>query len=185
MRTCASFCASRCASNSRSRSGATITAGLAAGVWIDSLVTLAIVWAVLGAGASAVLTPAGRLLRRSAHHGDRPAIFAAQFALSHACWLVTYPLAGWVGGWAGLSVTALLLGGLALMLGIGVRIAAIGGAILMAFMFLAGDVWPANNPINSSHVVEMAAFLGIAYVGAGRFSLQSRFDSKIGWSWVK
>ena len=81
---------------------------------------------------------------------------------------------------------ALLFGGVALMLGIGVRIAAIGGAILMAFMFLAGDVWPDNNPINSSHVIEMAAFLGIAYVGAGRFSLQSWFDEKFpGLRWLR
>ena len=81
---------------------------------------------------------------------------------------------------------ALLFGGVLLMLGIGVRIAAIGGAILMAFMFLAGDVWPDNNPINSSHVIEMAAFLGIAYVGAGRFSLQSWFDEKFpGLRWLR
>jgi thiosulfate dehydrogenase [quinone] large subunit len=80
---------------------------------------------------------------------------------------------------------ALLLGGLALMLGIGVRIAGIGAALLMLFMFLAGDVWPPNNPINSSHVIEMAAFLGIAYVGAGTFSLQGWFDDTIGWSWVR
>lgn len=72
-------------------------------------------------------------------------------------------------------MAVLLLGGLALLLGIGVRIAAVGGALLMLFMFLAGDVWPENNPVNSSHVIEMAAFLGIATVGPGRFSLQSWF----------
>lgn len=54
-------------------------------------------WALLGVGYSATQTPSGRLLRRSAHAEDRPAVFAAQFALSHACWLVTYPLAGWLG----------------------------------------------------------------------------------------
>src|SRR6056297_345074 len=53
-------------------------------------------WLLVGLGYSAVLTPSGRLLRRSAHAEDRPAIFAAQFALSHACWLVTYPLSGWL-----------------------------------------------------------------------------------------
>ncbi len=75
-------------------------------------------------------------------------------------------------------MAALLLGGVALMLGIGVRIAAIGSAVLMAFMFLAIDVFPENNPVNSSHVIEMAAFSGIAYVGAGRFSLQERFEDR-------
>ncbi|WP_374059051.1 MFS transporter [Saccharomonospora sp. NB11] len=54
------------------------------------------VWAVLGAGSGLVLTPVGRVLRRSAHDADRPAVFAAQFSLSHACWLVSYPVAGWV-----------------------------------------------------------------------------------------
>ena len=43
-------------------------------------------WLLVGLGYSAVLTPSGRLLRRSAHAGDRPALFAAQFALSHAGW---------------------------------------------------------------------------------------------------
>lgn len=53
-------------------------------------------WFAFGLGYSAVLTPSGRLLRRSSHPEDRPALFAAQFALSHACWLVTYPLSGWL-----------------------------------------------------------------------------------------
>ena len=54
-------------------------------------------WAMLGASYSAAQVPTGRLLRRSAHAEDRPSLFAAQFALSHACWLLTYPLAGWLG----------------------------------------------------------------------------------------
>lgn len=53
-------------------------------------------WIIIGAGYSTILTPSGRLLNRSAHAEDRPAVYAAQFALSHACWLVTYPLAGWL-----------------------------------------------------------------------------------------
>jgi H+ antiporter protein len=53
-------------------------------------------WLIIGIGYSFVLTPSGRLLKRSAHAEDRPAVYAAQFALSHACWLVTYPLSGWL-----------------------------------------------------------------------------------------
>ena len=71
------------------------------------------VWAVIGACYAAVLTPSGRLLRRSAHPGDRPAVFAAQFALSHACWLLSYPLAGWAGNALGMDAALALLGGLA------------------------------------------------------------------------
>jgi len=77
-------------------------------------------------------------------------------------------------GWADVSfMLAMLLGGVALMLGVGTRIAAVGSAILMAFMFLALDVWPDNNPINSSHSIELVVYLGIATVGPGTFSLQN------------
>ena len=76
-------------------------------------------------------------------------------------------------GWADiLFMLALLFGGVALMLSVGTRIAAIGSAILIAFMFLALDVWPENNPINSSHLTEFFVYLGIATVGPGSFSLQ-------------
>lgn len=68
--------------------------------WAATLVA----WFVIGTGYSAVLTPSGRLLRQSAHPEDRPAIFSAQFSLSHACWLLTYPLAGWLMTLSGPSV---------------------------------------------------------------------------------
>ncbi len=61
-----------------------------------TLPTLMLVWACIGFGYSATLTPSGRLLTRSARPEDRPAVFAAQFTLSHMCWLVLYPLAGWL-----------------------------------------------------------------------------------------
>jgi len=57
---------------------------------------LLLIWFCSGLGYAAVLTPAGRLLRRSSETADRPALFAAQFALSHLCWLLTYPLSGWL-----------------------------------------------------------------------------------------
>lgn len=66
-------------------------------------------WFALGLCTSAVMTPSGRLLRRSSTGPDRPAVFAAQFALSHACWLITYPLAGWLGQSAGIAVTFVVM----------------------------------------------------------------------------
>jgi MFS family permease len=72
------------------------------------------VWAAFGAACSAVLTPTGRLIRRSVPAGERTAAFAAQFSLSHGCWLLTYPLAGWLGATAGLDWTTLALGAIAL-----------------------------------------------------------------------
>lgn len=94
-------------------------------VWLVLLAT----WMLLGLGYSAILTPTGRLLRRSAQPADRPALFAAQFALSHACWLLTYPLAGWLGGAAGMPTTLLVLSALTLL-----------GAAVAAY------VWPAADP---------------------------------------
>jgi MFS family permease len=70
-------------------------------------------WALLGLAYAAVLTPAGRLLRNSAHSEDRPAVFVAQFALSHACWLLTYPLAGWAGQALGMGGAFLVLAAVA------------------------------------------------------------------------
>lgn len=70
-------------------------------------------WFLAGGGFSAVLTPIGRLLRRAVDEVDLPAIFAAQFALTHLCWLVTYPLAGYLGGMLGLPETMLVMAGIA------------------------------------------------------------------------
>ena len=86
-------------------------------------------WAMLGVAYSASITPGGRLLRRSSNAEDRPALFAAQFALSHVCWLVAYPLAGQVGAQHGMGAAFAAATGLAL-LGVG-----------LAFM-----LWPSNDP---------------------------------------
>ncbi len=86
-------------------------------------------WFVLGLGYSTAQTPSGRLLRRSVNPEDRPALFAAQFALSHACWLIAYPLAGWAGAALGLPLTAIILAAVAAVaIGIGL------------------SIWPADDP---------------------------------------
>jgi len=68
------------------------------------------VWALIGSGMSLVLTPIGRVLRRSSSPADRPAVFAAQFSLSHLCWLAAYPITGWGATLAGFTLTWTLLG---------------------------------------------------------------------------
>lgn len=92
------------------------------------------IWLLLGAGSSLVQTPSGRLLARSAHAGDRPAIYAAQFALSHACWLLAYPLAGWLGVgldlWSTFAVLAL---------------------VALAATVAARALWPARDPNDLAH----------------------------------
>ncbi|MFD4400509.1 MFS transporter [Kitasatospora sp. NPDC058478] len=92
-------------------------------------------WAAIGAACSAVLTPGGRLIRRSAADADLPAAFAAQFSLSHSCWLLTYPLAGWLAAGAGLPTTAVVL-----------------GAIALLAATAATSIWPARDPARLDHV---------------------------------
>lgn len=72
-------------------------------------------WAVLGVAYSASVTPSGRLLKRSSNADGRPSLFAAQFALSHVCWLVAYPLAGQIGARAGMGAAFGAAAGLALL----------------------------------------------------------------------
>ena len=108
---------------------ALMVSGVALVPLVDSLAALIALWAVIGFGFSLTQTPIGRIINRSAHQADRGAVFAAQFALSHACWLVTYPLAGWIGASAGLSAAALIL-------------AAFGTLSLFAVLRL----WPASDP---------------------------------------
>lgn len=67
------------------------------------------VWLLLGVATSMILTPSARLLRRGSSEQNRPAVFAAQFSLSHACFLITYPLAGVLGSAIGLPAVALVL----------------------------------------------------------------------------
>ncbi len=65
---------------------------------------------------------------------ERPALFAAQFSLSHSCWLVTYPLAGWLGVNLGLTGTFALL-----------------GTVALAATGLAALIWHAHDPMALEH----------------------------------
>ncbi|MET3952646.1 MFS transporter [Arthrobacter sp. UYEF36] len=66
-------------------------------------------WFLLGAANSTILTPSARLLQEASTEETRPYVFTAQFSLSHACYILTYPLAGWVGAMAGLGWAAVAL----------------------------------------------------------------------------
>jgi MFS family permease len=90
--------------------GLLMAASLFPGILEPGYGALLAMWFFLGAGSSLVLTPAGRLLRQSAVEADRPALFAAQFSLSHACWLIAYPTAGWLGANVGLVESFTVLG---------------------------------------------------------------------------
>ncbi|MGK2913598.1 MAG: MFS transporter [Porticoccaceae bacterium] len=72
-------------------------------------------WLMLGASYAAVVTLGGRLLRRSSTEPDRPALFAAQFSLSHACWLIAYPVVGWLGAAVSIAVAIWAMAALAVL----------------------------------------------------------------------
>lgn len=97
--------------------GIVIPVGLAATVAVISggrfWWLLLALWALLGMGTSMIATPSARLLRRAATEQTRPYIFTAQFSLSHACFILTYPLAGWAGAALGQPMAAAMLAALA------------------------------------------------------------------------
>jgi hypothetical protein len=95
---------------------------------------LLLTWPLLGIAYSMSVTPSGRLLRRSASAGDRPALFAAQFALSHVCWLIAYPLVGQLGATIGMPAALTAMAGLS---GIG--------------FFAAVALWPKSDPQEIAH----------------------------------
>ncbi|ODT75055.1 MAG: MFS transporter [Pelagibacterium sp. SCN 64-44] len=111
---------------------------LAATMLTGSLVggygTLLALWFVIGIGYAATQTPTGRLIRRSSHPEDRPALFAAQFALSHATWLLSYPLAGWLGATAGMPTTFMVM-----------------AAIATCGVLAAIKLWPQVDPAEIEH----------------------------------
>lgn len=103
--------------------------GLLLGLSSPSLIGLLAIWATLGIGSSLIQTPTGRLLRRSAGEADRAPLFTAQFALSHACWLIAYPVAGWVATAWGMSAAFVILAGMVVLASIA-----------------ALRLWPAHDP---------------------------------------
>ena len=72
-----------------------------------------------------------------------------------------------------------LLGvGVALMLGVGTRIAAVSGIAMMTLMYTAGSIWSENNPVVDDHVIYAIALAVIALAGADRtWGLGNRWRS--------
>jgi len=110
----------------------TMAAAFASGFAIWSVVLAG--WIVLGIAYSMSVTPSGRLLKRSAGESDRPAIFAAQFALSHAAWLLCYPLAGQIGAQFGQATAFAILA----------AVSALGTAAAIL-------LWPRSDPETVAH----------------------------------
>ena len=95
---------------------------------------LLLVWGVFGVTSSLVMTPGGLVITRSASQSDRASVFAAQFSLSHAGWLLAYPLAGWLATVISLEMALLVL-----------------SLFCAAVASVAVWVWPANDPLERAH----------------------------------
>jgi MFS family permease len=107
---------------------------LAAGATTAIYAVVAVIWVLIGVAASMVQTPSDRLLQRSCHAADRPAVYAAQFALTHACWLITYPAAGWIGARYGLDIAFSVL-----------------CVFALASVLIAVTQWPRSDPLDLEH----------------------------------
>jgi MFS family permease len=105
-----------------------------AGSWT----TLLVVWCALGAAESAVLTPVGQVITAAVDVDERPAAFAAHFSLSHGCYLLAYPVAGWIGQAAGLPTSSAVLA----------VVAAVATLVAVA-TWPAGDPSPTPSPLRS------------------------------------
>lgn len=111
--------------------------GAQPGVW-----ALGVLWFMHGLGWSAIQTPIGRILSRSARRDELPEIFAARFSLSHAAWLWAYPLAGTLGAF-GLVPTAFILAALSAV-----------GAVLATLLWAPALVYPVGQGTDSEEWVE-------------------------------
>ncbi|MDR2280668.1 MAG: MFS transporter [Gordonia sp. (in: high G+C Gram-positive bacteria)] len=108
---------------------ATTIAAVVAATGTASTPLIAVLWAAIGAGMAAIVTPTGRVIRRVVDADAIPTGFAAQFSLSHAAWLLAYPIAGWLGVSAGLETAWPILAALA----------AVGAVVAVI-------VWPTGRP---------------------------------------
>lgn len=103
-------------------------------------------------------------------HGGSPTDGVLKFAVHTKGPFVDFyqGLAGstWVEWVYMLSMAAI---GLALIFGIGTRLAALGGIVWMAIFYTATALWPEHNPFVDEHIIYIVILAGIFYVGAGRF----------------
>ncbi len=101
-------------------------------------------------------------------NGGSPTAGVLQFATKGPLADFYQGLAG--GGWIDwVYMLSMLLIGLALILGVGVRLAAIGAVIWLGLFHSAVAIWPEFNPVLDDHLIYAVALIGVALVGAGRW----------------
>lgn len=74
--------------------GAALCASLLPGATSPPLVALLALWALNGAGQALIAIPSSVLLAEHTDAAERGRVYAAHFALTHAGWLIAYPVVG-------------------------------------------------------------------------------------------
>jgi thiosulfate dehydrogenase [quinone] large subunit len=64
--------------------------------------------------------------------------------------------------------------GVALILGVAIRYAAVAGIAWMVLFYTAAAIWPEHNPFVDDHVIEAIVLAGIAITGGGALGLRRR-----------
>ncbi len=75
------------------------------GFLLPPLFLFAILWFLNGAGQALIAIPSSTLLAEHSDEAERGKAYAAHFALTHACWLITYPAIGYAAANFGTPVT--------------------------------------------------------------------------------
>ena len=122
----------RWASRSMLAGGLILAGSLLPAALAPGLLVFAALWMLNGAGQALVAIPSSTLVASHTRTGERGRAFAAHFAITHACWLITYPLTGRVAEQLGPAKTFLICG-----------LACLGVAVVGVAM---------GNPVEASHV---------------------------------
>ncbi len=86
------------------------------GILVPPLAAFAVLWLLNGAGQALIAIPSSTLLAEHTHETERGRAYAAHFALTHACWLITYPAVGHAAARWGAPATFTAAGALCLII---------------------------------------------------------------------
>ena len=78
--------------------GIVLSISLLPGWMTPPLIGFGFLWILNGAGQALIAIPSSTLVASHTSTDERGRAFAAQFAITHACWLVSYPLVGHLAG---------------------------------------------------------------------------------------
>ena len=85
--------------------GVLLGAVLLPGFLVPPIFVFAVLWFLNGAGQALIAIPSSTLLAEHADEAERGKAYAAHFALTHACWLITYPAIGYAAASFGTPAT--------------------------------------------------------------------------------